>query len=135
MIGTRKLRTGEGELGILIFVGGIIVVAFLFFKPEVFRTAVQVPVSVSIRDSIVGIGNVVQITNTSNTTLTGVIVTGRNSGMNQSLSYEIQSLGPRQNTEVGWMEWGWKVAANETITVSASGYLPIVFTSAQLGVR
>src|SRR5262249_12044419 len=134
MFSTKKQRNGQGNgVGII----GILVIGFialLFFKPEAFRTSAQVPVSVTVRNSRVGIGNVVQVQNTSDKGLTGVVVTGRNAGLNQVISYKIGSLGPGQVAEVGWMEWRWTVAPSETITVTANEYLPIVFSSEQLGV-
>jgi hypothetical protein len=126
---------GAGKVGFII---AIIIIGFLvllFLKPETFRTGVQVPVSVTVRGSVVGIGNVVQVRNTSDKTLTGVVVAGRNPGVNQSATYKINSLGPGQVAEVGWMEWSWRVAPDETITVVADNYLPIVFSSEQLGIR
>jgi hypothetical protein len=134
MLSSKTQRRGEGKGGVIIAIVVIGFVALLFFKPEIFRTGVQAPVSVSLRDSLVGIGNVVQVRNTSDKTLTGVVVTGRNPGKNQSTTYKIGNLGPGQLAEVGWMEWSWTVARGETITVTANNYLPIVFSSEQLGV-
>lgn len=121
--------------GWVIFIGVLILGAVIFFKPETLRTPFQVPVSVTVRESLVGIGNVVQIRNTSNKTLTGVVVTGRNSAKNQTATYNIGSIRAGEVAEVGWMEWNWTLAPGETITVSADGFLPIVFSSEQLGIR
>jgi hypothetical protein len=135
MLNTTKQRKGQGKGGVIIAILVIGFVALLIFKPEIFRTGAQVPVSVTLRDSLVGIRNVVQVRNTSNKTLTGVVVTGWNPGMNQSATYRIGNLGPGKLAEVGWMEWSWTVARGEKITVSANDYLSIVFSSEQLGVR
>jgi hypothetical protein len=104
-------------------------------KRESFRTPLQTPVSVSIRGSYVGFGNVVQVRNNSDKMLTGVVVTGRNHGQNASASYRVGNIRPGEVRDVGWREWNWKVDADETVTVSADGFLPIIFSSAQLGIR
>lgn len=131
----KRKGEGNGGCGWVIFIGVLILGAVILFRPETFRTRAQVPVSVTVRESLVGIRNVVQIRNTSDKTLTGVVVTGRNSAKNQTATYKIASIRPGELAEVGWMEWSWTVAPGETITVSADGFLPIVFSSEQLGIR
>jgi hypothetical protein len=135
---SRRLRRGgEGHRGCLIAVVILvgILLALIFFKPEVFRTRAQVPVSVTVRPSLIGIGNVVQVRNNSAKALTEVVVTGRNPANNQTATHHVGHLGARELAEVGWMEWNWTVTPGETITISARGYLPIVFSSDQLGIR
>jgi len=137
MVSKNRLLKRRGNGGIEVVAGLIIlgVVAVVFFKPERIRTPWQVPVSMSIRKSMVGIGNVVQVRNTSTQVLRGVVVTGRNAGTNSSATYRIGTLTPGQLVEVGWMEWNWRVDPGETVTVSADGFLSIVFSADQLGVR
>jgi hypothetical protein len=127
-------ETGCGCGGVL-FIVIIVVLLVVFFRPQSFRTPAQVPASVTIRGSLVGIGNVVQVRNTSEKSLTGVVVTGRNSASNQTVTYRIGSIEPGKTVEVGWREWNWIVVPGETITISADGYLSIVFSSEQLGIR
>ena len=80
-------------------------------------------------------GNVVQVTNTSNKGLRGVQVTASNSAADQTASYVTGDLAAGRTAEVGWLEWNWVVEPGETVTVKANGYLPIAFSSDQLGVR
>jgi hypothetical protein len=129
----RHKRVGRG--GAILVIIALVMAAVIFFKPEVFRTPVQVPASVTVRTSFVGLGNVVQIRSFSTHTMNGVVVTGRNSAKNQTARHWVGSIRPNEVVEVGWQEWNWTVAAGETITVSADGYLPIVFSSEQLGIR
>ena len=125
----------EGGCGGWFLITVVVVAALIYCRPQTFRTPVQVPVSVSVRDSLIGIGNVVQIRNTSENTLHDVVVTARNSGLNQTTTYSVGSLGSGELVEIGWMEWNWTVAPNETVSVSASGFLPTVFSSQQLGIE
>jgi hypothetical protein len=111
------------------------VVGFLCFKPEAIRTGVQVPVGVSVRPSLLVITNVVQVRNESGKRLTGVVISAKNAAQNSSATYRIGVIDPGQVVEVGWGEWNWKVEPGETLTITADGFLPIVFSSAQLGVR
>jgi hypothetical protein len=48
MLGTRTQRAGKGTGLLIVSILAIIVVALLLFKSEVFRTGMQVPVSVSL---------------------------------------------------------------------------------------
>ena len=128
-------NNSEGGCGRWLVIGVISVAAVAYFKPQCFRTAAQVPVSVSVRASLVGMGNVVQIKNTSGNTLFDVVVTARNSGLNQTAYYTVGTLGSYESVEIGWLEWCWTVERHETISVSADGFLPMVFSSEQLGVK
>lgn len=125
----------EGGFGGWLVIGVISVAALVYFKPQCFRTPAQVPVSASVRASLVGMGNVVQIRNTSGKTLFDVVVTARNSGLNQTAYYTVGTLDSYDSVEIGWLEWNWTVVRNETISVSADGFLPTVFSSEQLGVK
>lgn len=129
-------RNDGKALGIAIFLIAVAAIGFLVLKPEVFRIrGVQVPAGVSVRNSAVGIGNVVQVRNTSDKTLYNVTLDARNPHSNESATYTIDQIQPGETEEVGWLEWGWKVAPGETITISSGDYLPIVFSSEQLGIR
>jgi hypothetical protein len=135
MFQANTQRKGESGCGTVVLIAIVALVAFIIFKPEVIRTRMQVPVGVSVRYSLVGIGNVVVVRNNSEKVLQEVGVFGRNSGHNQSASYRIGTMRPGEVREVGWTEWSWRVDPNETITVVANDYLPIVFSSEQLGIR
>lgn len=137
MVGTQlgTGRQGRAEIGVLVAVAIVGLVIWASFNPETIRTPLQVPVSVTVRPSAVGIGNVVQVRNTSALTLTGVVITARNTGTNSAATHRIGAISPGQVAEAGWMEWNWRVDPGETVSVSADGFVPIVFSSAQLGVR
>ena len=113
-----------------------VVVGVIIFSPQCFRVrGVQVPVGVTIRGSMIGINNVVQVRNTSVNTLTGVVIVVKNSAAAQTARYNMGSISSGETKEVGCLEWNWKVEPGETITIWADGRLPIVFTSEELGVR
>ncbi len=119
----------------IIIIGVVLLIAAIYFRPETFHTPLNVPVSVTVRNSYVGIGNVVQIRNTSKDTLTGVVVKGDNPRSGETAKHSIGMIAPGNTVDVGWTEWNWKVSPGETITISSNGYLSIVFSSEQLGIR
>lgn len=109
---------------------------FLVRNPEQIRIhQIQVPVGVSIRSSGVGIGNVLQIRNTSGQTLYNVEVVASNAAAATSASYRFVSIEPGVTQEIGWLEWDWKIQPNELIRISAEGFTSITFSSEQLGIR
>lgn len=129
----RKLFSRFIVIMILALVG---VGTVVFLKPELFRIhGIQVPVIVTIRPSVVGVGKVLQVTNTSDKIISSVIISAKNSTADQSASYELASLQPGQVQDLGWMEWQWKLKPGDIITVKANGFLPIVFNTKQLGMR
>lgn len=77
------------------------------------------PVTVTFRDSLVGIGKVVQITNNSTHHLYDVKVVGRNAKQNSSASVKAtEHLRPGESIEVGWMEFeAWAPEPGETVEV------------------
>ncbi len=117
----------------LILIGvGVLV----FLKPELFHIrGVQVPVGVTVRPSAVGVGKVLQVTNTSDKILSNIVISAKSSREDQSVSYRIASLRPEQVQELGWMEWEWQPKPGDIIRITADGFLPIVFSSEQLGIR
>jgi hypothetical protein len=128
-------QRGSGGGMTIVVIAVILIVGFILLRPEALRTPIQTPVSVNVRESLVGLGNVVQVKNISDHLLFGVIVTGKNSAKNQSATYRVGNLAPGDIAEIGWMEWSWTVEPGEQITVSADGYLLIVFSAEQLGVK
>lgn len=83
------------------------------------------PVTITYRDSLVGIGKVIQIKNTSADHLYKVKVVGRNFQQNSSGSVKAtDDLAPGDVAEVGWMEFGaWTPQPGETVEVYSEGYL------------
>ena len=88
------------------------------------QSALPPPVKVTHRQSLVGIGMVVQITNTSGHHLYNVKVVGRNIREVESASLvATEHLRPRDSIEVGWMEFdGWVPLPGETIEVYCDDY-------------
>jgi len=79
----------------------------------------EMPVSITYRNSSVGIGYVVQFHNTSNKYL-GIRAVFKNSTMNQSMEKQF-NLDPFGTQEFGWTD-GWEFVSGETITVYESDY-------------
>ena len=49
---------------------------------------------------------------------------------------KIDRLGPRETRELGWAEqWDWELKPGERVEVDAKGFLPIAFSSKQLGIK
>jgi hypothetical protein len=81
-------------------------------------------VTISYRDSIVGVGRVIGITNTSAHHLYNVNVVCRNFEEVSSASVQATShLWPGGSVEVGWMEFGnWIPEPGETVEVYCDDY-------------
>jgi len=82
------------------------------------------PVTVSYRSSLLGVGQVVIITNNSNHHVYNVRVVGRNLEEMSSASVKATNhLSPGSSVEVGWLEFGsWVPLPGETIEVYADNY-------------
>ena len=87
-------------------------------------SALPPPVTVSYRPSLVGIGQVVVITNHSGHHLYNVSVVGRNFKQVSSASVKATDhLSPGSSVEVGWLEFErWVPQPGETIEVYADNY-------------
>jgi hypothetical protein len=88
------------------------------------KSALPPPVTVSYRDSLVGMGKVMQITNRSGHHLYNVRVIGRNFDQVSSASVRATDhLAPGDTVEVGWLEFGnWTPTPGETMEVYADDY-------------
>jgi hypothetical protein len=115
----------------------VVVVGLLWaFAPQIFRVhGVQTPVSVTVRESLVGAGLVVRVRNESDGVLENVVVTARDKTTNRQAEHAVARLKAGETAEVGWLQWGWKLKPDHTVTVDADGHLPIVFTAGQIGVH
>ncbi len=114
----------------------LVVAAVWIFRPDLFRIqGVQTPVSVTVRESLVGRGKVLQIRNVSEEPLEGVVVRAIKPSTNEQARLEINRLKPDEATDIGWVEWNWKLEPGQRIEVDARGYAPIVFSSKQLGIE
>lgn len=81
------------------------------------------PVSISERESLVGQGQVIRVTNTSDRILREirVRVTGPDGG--EAHEHFESRLGPGEELEVGWLKLeGWPVPKGASVSVTAKGY-------------
>ena len=110
---------------------------YVYCNPQVLRLGgTQPPVSAGVRDSVLGLGRVLQLTNDGDRPLTHVKVEAANAARNEHVAYQFERIDAHEQKELGWREWGWSVEPDETVKVGADDYaLSITFTSAQLRVR
>ena len=100
--------------------------ALLLLAPSGCGTsALPPPVTITCRQSLLGVGMVVQISNTSGHHLYNVKVIGRNYQQASSASVKAcDHLAPGSVVEVGWLEFGnWVPQPGETIEVYADDYI------------
>ena len=81
------------------------------------------PVSVSMRESMVGQGQVIRITNTSEEALQEVRVRVTDPDSGESREHFESQLGPGGLLEVGWLKLeGWPVPEGAEVAVTAKGF-------------
>jgi len=102
----------------------VLLIAMICTIPGCGTSALPPPVSVSYRPSLIGLGEVVVITNNSNHHLYNVRVVGRNFQEVSSASVKATDhLAPGRTVEVGWREFrSWFPQPGETIEVYADNY-------------
>lgn len=105
--------------------GGIFVIAAILTMAGCNSSVAPAPVSVTYRPSLLGIGQVVVITNSSNHHLYNVTVVARSFKDVTSASVKATDhLTPGASVEVGWMQFGnWVPEPGETIEIYADGHL------------
>ena len=83
----------------------------------------QPPISIGQRESRVGQGLVVSVTNTSDEFLNRVVVTIESpEGERKELA--LPTLGPRESINVGWLKLdGWPIPPGAKVTVAAEGFM------------
>ena len=88
------------------------------------KSALPPPVKVTYRDSLVGVGKVIQITKTSSHHLYNVSVVGRNYEEVSSASVRAtRHLKPHGSVEVGWLEFeAWTPLPGESVEVYCDDY-------------
>jgi len=94
------------------------------------------PVTVTYRDSLLGAGKVIQISNNSSHHLYDVKVVGRNAQQNSSASVKAtEHLRPGEFVEVGWLEFeAWMPVPGETVEVYCEDYaVPYVSVVPEMG--
>ncbi len=88
------------------------------------------PLGVSYRDSYIGHGIVMDISNHSDKTLYGVRVHITSSDGHSTDANVANALKPGEEKEVGWMELNnWKLEMGEDISIYADGYPAPFITS------
>lgn len=81
------------------------------------------PISVELRESLVGQGWVAEVTNTSGDFLQEIRVRIE-SPEGETREYFAATLNPRETLSVGWLKLeGWPVPEGSTVTVKAKGFL------------
>lgn len=83
------------------------------------------PVTLSYRDSVIGLGKVIRISNRSGHHLYNVKVVGRNVEKNSSASVKATDhLRPGETVEVGWAEFeAWIPIPGETVEIYCDDYI------------
>ncbi len=75
------------------------------------------------RESLIGAGKIIQVSNTSNEALAKVEVTLR-SPAGEERSFTQETLGGFEQLEIGWKKLGgWEIPAGAEVTVRCEGYL------------
>ena len=83
------------------------------------------PIEVAVRDSVVGRGRVIRLTNTGDRELQ--LVKLDVAGSDKKFSGVIaKSIPPHETKEVGWLELGFKVVDGMTIEVGCKDYPEVV---------
>ncbi len=84
--------------------------------------ALEPPISISKKESVVGQGLVVSVTNTSDEHLHDVIVS-ITSPAGETKQYVMAALGPHESVNVGWLKLdGWPIPVGSEVAVSCKGY-------------
>ncbi len=84
--------------------------------------ALEPPVSIGKKESAVGQGIVVSVTNTSDEHLHDVIVS-ITSPAGETKQYVMAALGPHESVNVGWLKLdGWPIPVGSEVAVSCKGY-------------
>jgi hypothetical protein len=81
------------------------------------------PVAVTYRDSLLGIGKVLQVTNQGKVPLTGIEVRVE-TPEGDVKHHELASLAAGETTEVGWKKLaGFEIPSRSQVSIHCSGYL------------
>jgi hypothetical protein len=87
------------------------------------NAASEPPVSILFRSSMVGLGKVMVITNTSDKPLYEVAVKANNHKLHEEVNRVVAvTLEPSRSIDVGWMEINWMFQPGENFRISARGY-------------
>src|SRR6476660_2571314 len=79
------------------------------------------PINVSFRHSVLDSAKLVMIVRNTGDRSLSCLMTATNKTLNQQNQYPF-SLGPRDSSEIGWMQTNWSFQSGETVTLAAEGY-------------
>ncbi len=84
--------------------------------------ALEPPVSIGKKESVVGQGLVISVTNTSDEHLHEVIV-DIESPAGESRQFTMPTLGPHESVNVGWLKLdGWPIPQGSEVSVTCKGF-------------
>lgn len=88
-------------------------------------------IRVSLRESAVNDGAVLQLENTTNRTIKDVYIRFLNLDNNQTANHHIAKIPPMETVEVGWLEANWHIVPNEEITIMMAdpGYSLVTYVT------
>ena len=122
-------RNGNALVVVLVV---ICIVAFLYFTGRSDTTdpmpdnPITGVLDISLRYSLLLSGTgVLQIKNSTGDLIEGVTLEYYNQDSGQKQSYSVGTLGARAEREIGILESGWYIEANEVIVIDADGFDPV----------
>lgn len=84
--------------------------------------ALEPPISIGKKESLVGQGIVISLTNTSDEHLHDVVV-DVTSPQGESKQLTLPTLGPHESVNIGWLKLdGWPIPEGSDVSVSSKGY-------------
>jgi hypothetical protein len=96
----------------------IIFTTLLFIPLVVSAWGVEIPISLISKNSIIGKGKVIVITNTSDEYLHECPIS-----INNNNAITLATLKPHESQNIGWMELGYELRIGDNISVSCKKYL------------
>ncbi len=85
--------------------------------------ALEPPISLGKKESLVGQGMVISVTNTSDDHLHEVVL-DIESPEGETKQFSIPTLNPHESTSVGWLKLdGWPIPEGSSVKVSCKGYM------------
>ncbi len=98
------------------------IVAIVCLALVVAACALKPPISIGKKESAVGQGIVISLTNTSDEHLHDVIVSIK-SPEGETKQYVMPTLGPHESVNVGWLKLeGWPIPPGSEVSVTAKGF-------------
>ncbi len=90
--------------------------------------ALEPPITIGKKESVVGQGMVISVTNTSDEHLHDVIVDIK-SPAGESRQFTMPALGPHETINIGWLKLdGWPIPQGSDVSVTCKGFAMAVST-------